>query len=376
MALVGGRFCIDRWEASLVEIAPDGERPFSPYATPEGRRRCAPSRVEGVVPQGYISRDQASRACAASGKRLCLEDEWVTACRGDPPRAFPYGDARREGRLQRLGRLSAARLLPRRAADVLAGPMNDPRLNQHRTRWPGRARSRMLERLRRVRHGRQPPRVGHVAAGRRSAGATTTTRTSTATAAPTARPPTPRSTTTTRPASAAAPARRSELRERAARASVAKELGPVDAAIAPAALALLAELVTVADELLLVVERAGDPPGLGARIALLRDAVVAIDLVGLGAALALLEEAGLRSPAGRGRRRAPCRRTRASSCRRPSRRTSRRARRGRRAHRGTCRSGRCGRRRPGTPAGRGIVARDRSVRPCRRAPWCRSVAQA
>ena len=129
MALVDGRFCIDRWEASLVETAPDGEHPFSPYATPEGRAVRAVS-VEGVVPQGYISRDQASRACAASGKRLCLEDEWVTACRGDDRHAFPYGDTREKGACNDSG-VSPLRVFYRDSdAAYVAGPMNDPRLNQ------------------------------------------------------------------------------------------------------------------------------------------------------------------------------------------------------------------------------------------------------
>jgi sulfatase modifying factor 1 len=129
MALVERRFCIDRWEASLVEVAPDGERPFSPYETPQGRRVRAVSR-EGVVPQGYVSRDQASLACAASSKRLCHEDEWLAACRGDVPHAFPYGDSRQRGACNDSG-VSPLRVLYRDSPDpFFDGPMNDPRLNQ------------------------------------------------------------------------------------------------------------------------------------------------------------------------------------------------------------------------------------------------------
>ncbi len=129
MALVEGRFCIDRWEASLVEIEPQGEVPFSPYTTPQGRAVRAVS-LEGVVPQGYVSRDQASRACSASGKRLCLEDEWVAACRGESRRAFPYGDSREKGACNDSGS-SPLRALYRDSPDIYHdGPMNDPRLNQ------------------------------------------------------------------------------------------------------------------------------------------------------------------------------------------------------------------------------------------------------
>ncbi len=129
MALVEGRFCIDRWEASLVELEPQGEVPFSPYTTPQGRAVRAVS-LEGVVPQGYVSRDQASRACAASGKRLCFEDEWVMACRGESRRAFPYGDSREKGACNDSGN-SPLRVLYRDSPDIYHdGPMNDPRLNQ------------------------------------------------------------------------------------------------------------------------------------------------------------------------------------------------------------------------------------------------------
>jgi hypothetical protein len=38
----------------------------------------------GVVPQGYLSQWLAKLACENAGKRLCTEEEWVTACRGSP----------------------------------------------------------------------------------------------------------------------------------------------------------------------------------------------------------------------------------------------------------------------------------------------------
>jgi formylglycine-generating enzyme required for sulfatase activity len=123
------RFCIDRWEASLVEMTPGGERPFSPYESPEGIEVRAVSR-EGVVPQGYISRNQAEVACKASGKRLCAEDEWATACRGAPPRAFPYGEMRVKGACNDSG-ISPLRVHYASSPDMyMPGPMNDPRLNQ------------------------------------------------------------------------------------------------------------------------------------------------------------------------------------------------------------------------------------------------------
>jgi hypothetical protein len=131
MASVDGRFCIDRWEASLVEVVNGrGERPFSPFARVDGRQVRAVSRP-GVTPQAYVSRNEAEAACQASQKRLCTDDEWIHACKGKRPTQFPYGDERRRGYCNDHGRppLSAlyASLGPRR---FLPAPMNDPRLNQ------------------------------------------------------------------------------------------------------------------------------------------------------------------------------------------------------------------------------------------------------
>jgi hypothetical protein len=102
MALVDGRVCVDRWEASLVERLTTGsgsyERPWSPFLPVDGRehRVRAVSRP-GVIPQAYISGKQAALACSASGKRLCAPDEWERACRGPDDTQFPYGQERRAG---------------------------------------------------------------------------------------------------------------------------------------------------------------------------------------------------------------------------------------------------------------------------------------
>lgn len=97
MALVDGRVCVDRWEGSIVERLGNGEEttwsPFHPVDGNESRMRAV-SRP-GVIPQGYISGDQAARACAASGKRLCSADEWESACRGPRQTQFPYGNERK-----------------------------------------------------------------------------------------------------------------------------------------------------------------------------------------------------------------------------------------------------------------------------------------
>jgi hypothetical protein len=123
-------FCIDRWEASLVEVSGRGERRFSPYEVIGQRKVRAVSR-RGVVPQAYISRDEALAACNASHKRLCDEGEWVTACRGKQPTTFPYGSERHAGYCNDQGKAPLL-ILYKLEGDGAYGyaPMNDPRLNQ------------------------------------------------------------------------------------------------------------------------------------------------------------------------------------------------------------------------------------------------------
>ena len=120
-------FCIDRWEASLVDQTTG--RALSPYYPPEPRRlaqvhelwrverhqvgddaaRAFPlpevpehqlaSRFEpravsraAVVPHAYLTYHAAKRACENAGKRLCKEEEWLTACRGQHRTKYPYGN--------------------------------------------------------------------------------------------------------------------------------------------------------------------------------------------------------------------------------------------------------------------------------------------
>jgi formylglycine-generating enzyme required for sulfatase activity len=91
------RFCIDKYEAYVVELDARGdERPHSPYEMVEGLRVRA-KVARGVVPQAYISHVQAADACKNAGKRLCRSDEYVRACRGRDKNAFyPYGGQQRK----------------------------------------------------------------------------------------------------------------------------------------------------------------------------------------------------------------------------------------------------------------------------------------
>lgn len=132
MMAVKNAYCIDRWEASLVDkstnriLSPyyppdrklatfllstwDKERltmggpeahdvPLPPLPAFEQSHDVEPKAVSrpNVVPSGYMSGVMAELACANAGKRLCTYDEWRTACRGESNRQFPYGDSYVQG---------------------------------------------------------------------------------------------------------------------------------------------------------------------------------------------------------------------------------------------------------------------------------------
>lgn len=126
-----GESCVDRWEASLVELDEHGREigPWSPYVSPEGHPTKAISRA-GVVPQAYVSFYDAKAACENAGKRLCRADEWVNACKGPDHTRYPYGDWHvahaciDTGRTAPLGKYYPASQMYSMVA------MNDPRLNQ------------------------------------------------------------------------------------------------------------------------------------------------------------------------------------------------------------------------------------------------------
>ncbi len=127
-----GGFCIDRFEASLRQSSPEGgDRPWSPFLTPE-RVSVRAVSARGVVPQGYISQHQAAAACAAAGKRLCADGEWLRACRGPRAQTYGYGDRRVQGQCNENHRWHPVVQLFRTAGEALWGhvQMNDPQINQ------------------------------------------------------------------------------------------------------------------------------------------------------------------------------------------------------------------------------------------------------
>jgi formylglycine-generating enzyme len=134
MANVDDRFCVDRWEASLVEVTSDGQDvPWPPFGVVDDGHKLRAVSVPNVYPQAYISGAQAARSCAAAGKRLCAPVEWRKACTGPEPTTFGYGAQRVTGKCNDTGYSPMLRLYPQVAQSwTLVGmtEMNDPRLNQ------------------------------------------------------------------------------------------------------------------------------------------------------------------------------------------------------------------------------------------------------
>lgn len=165
MVSIGGEYCIDRFEAILVD-APTGEALSPDYPTTPnlleyilsdwstGRSRmgdvhgkamplpflprwqrgakiqmAAVSRM-GVQPSGYLTGLVAESACAAAGKRLCVLEELTTACRGEDDTQFPYGDTYEEGACNVFREDHPAAILHGNAS---VGHL-DPRLNRVRVK--------------------------------------------------------------------------------------------------------------------------------------------------------------------------------------------------------------------------------------------------
>jgi len=138
MVMIGRSYCIDVYEASLVQAgAEGGEQPWPFYERVSDQVPVRAVSMPGVFPQGYISGVQARAACEASGKRLCKPDEWKNACMGPKKTIFPYGNKREVGRCNDNGRSSMHFFNPGlddKPENLwkwgFDGNMVDPRLNQ------------------------------------------------------------------------------------------------------------------------------------------------------------------------------------------------------------------------------------------------------
>jgi len=129
-----GSYCIDQYEAGVVELSGKSVKEHSPYTGVDGLKIKAISK-KGIIPQAHISKEQAESACKNAGKRLCTDDEWVGACKGKKPTLYPYGDDRKAGRCNDSGVSSFNHYYgqdggPAPQSAFTWANMNDQRLNQ------------------------------------------------------------------------------------------------------------------------------------------------------------------------------------------------------------------------------------------------------
>lgn len=122
-------FCIDRFEAALVEVVGATTQPWSPYVNPTGHTVRAVS-LRGAVPQGYISQVEAGAACQAAGKRLCSDAEWLRACQGAAMTTYPYGNTREPGVCNDARAVHPAIELYGTSASWIYSHLDSPCLNQ------------------------------------------------------------------------------------------------------------------------------------------------------------------------------------------------------------------------------------------------------
>lgn len=135
MVSILGKFCIDEFEASTVEVVGAKTKPHA-YNLPVTGLTVRAVSKKGVKPQGYISRDEAEEACENAGKRLCTDEEWLTACKGKRPTLWPYGDDRKDGYCNDKGESSFNHYYGQNGAEPPKEAytwenMNDPRLNEY-----------------------------------------------------------------------------------------------------------------------------------------------------------------------------------------------------------------------------------------------------
>jgi formylglycine-generating enzyme required for sulfatase activity len=133
MKLVGGKVCVDLYEAHVVEVLDKKKTKLHPYYQSVAGKTVRAQSKKGVYPQGYISRNEAADACDEAGKRLCSDKEWLRACRGKNDTQFPYGDEREPKVCNDTKAISPLNHFFGKLDDSEkygSEKMNDPRLNQ------------------------------------------------------------------------------------------------------------------------------------------------------------------------------------------------------------------------------------------------------
>lgn len=132
MQLVNNKYCVDQYEASVVEVVSKKKTRSHPHYLPVTDLRVRAVSKKGVFPQGYISQEEAAGACKEAGKRLCSQSEWLMACKGSEQRQFPYGNERHDGYCNDTGLSPLNHFFGESYGEdrYTWVAMNDPRLNQ------------------------------------------------------------------------------------------------------------------------------------------------------------------------------------------------------------------------------------------------------
>ena len=137
MVSIWGGFCVDRYEAYVNEIIGKGKlKRHSPFEPLDEKKEYKALNRKGRMPQAYISQRQAEAACKNAGKRLCTSTEWVQACKGKKPTAWPYGNEHKPKRCNDSGVSSFQMYFgppdggPAPQSAYTWENLNDPRLNK------------------------------------------------------------------------------------------------------------------------------------------------------------------------------------------------------------------------------------------------------
>jgi|GEM_PF-1010701 len=86
-------FCMDAYEASVdEELSLGAVEQSATSSSGDGSTTASANSIRFALPTSGVSWFQANAACQNAGKRLCSAKEWITACRGDQDRTYPYAD--------------------------------------------------------------------------------------------------------------------------------------------------------------------------------------------------------------------------------------------------------------------------------------------
>jgi formylglycine-generating enzyme required for sulfatase activity len=120
MVSIDRGFCIDRYEAYVVEEV-EGQEATWPHYLPVDGHTVKARNERLATPQSYVSGLDAEEACSNAGKRLCTAHEWKTACMGHARTAYPYGAKREVGTCNDNGKSAVGAVFPTLLAAATKG---------------------------------------------------------------------------------------------------------------------------------------------------------------------------------------------------------------------------------------------------------------